>query len=395
MKSSPVNKTSSELPKTVTKLEKENCEYYVIGTAHVSDKSVEDVRQTLDIVNPDTVVIELCDSRYESITQKNRWKNMDIFKVIKEGKGMLLISSLLLSSFQKKMGEKLGVQPGAEMVEAANIANQNNQELVLGDRDVQVTLKRVWRGLGFFEKMRLSSSMMASLFVSEDVDKGQLEKMKEDDVLNEMLEDIGKSFPVIKERLIHERDLWLMDSIYQAPGRKVVAVVGAGHVPGIVEHWGKDIDKSELGRIPEPSLYSKALPWLIPLFMIASIAVGFFRYDKGWELIWIWVLANGIPCAIGTLIALGHPITIVASFFAAPITSLSPLIGAGIIAALVEAYVRKPTVSDCESLSFDTIDLKGWYNNRITRTLIVMGLSTIGSAIGTYYGAFAIIKTFT
>jgi pheromone shutdown-related protein TraB len=384
---------TKELPSTVTKLIKDECEYYVIGTAHVSEKSVEDVQQTIDIVQPDTVVVELCAARFESITQKDRWKKMDIFKVIKEGKGMLLVSSLLLSSFQKKMGEKLGVQPGAEMIEASNIAKEEGRELVLGDRDVQVTLKRVWRGLGFFEKIKMGSNLMASLFVTEEVDEEQLEKMKEVDVLSDMLEDVGKSFPAIKERLIDERDLWLMDSIYHSPGQKVVAVVGAGHVPGIIEHWGETIDKQELGTVPTPSFFAKAWPWLIPLFIIASIAVGFFRYDKGWELIWIWILANGIPCAIGSLIALGHPVTVVASFFAAPFTSLSPLIGAGMVAGLVEAYMRKPTVEDCESLSSDTIDLKGWYHNRITRTLLVMTLSTLGSAFGTYYGAFAIFTS--
>lgn len=384
---------TEDLPSTVTKLTKDDCEYYVIGTAHVSDKSVEDVKNTIAMVQPDTIVVELCEARFESITQKDRWKKMDVFKVIKEGKGMLLVSSLLLSSFQKKMGEKLGVQPGAEMIEASNIAKAEDRELVLGDRDVQVTLKRVWRGLGFFEKMKMGSNLMASLFVTEEVDEEQLEKMKEADILTDMLEDVGKSFPAIKERLIHERDLWLMDSIYHSPGKKVVAVVGAGHVPGIVKHWGHDIDKHELGTVPSPGFFSKALPWLIPIFIIASIAVGFFRYDKGWELIWIWILANGIPCALGTLIALGHPVTIVASFFAAPFTSLSPLIGAGMVAGLVEAYMRKPTVEDCETLSNDTINLKGWYHNRITKTLLVMTLSTLGSAIGTYYGAFAIITS--
>lgn len=379
------------LPSTVTKLTKDDCEYYVIGTAHVSDKSVEDVKQTIGIVQPDTVVVELCEARFESITQKDRWKKMDIFKVIKEGKGMLLVSSLLLSSFQKKMGEKLGVQPGAEMIEASNIAKEEHRELVLGDRDVQVTLKRVWRGLGFFEKMKMASNLVASLFVTEEVDEEQLEKMKEADILSDMLEDVGKSFPAIKERLIHERDLWLMDSIYHSPGKKVVAVVGAGHVPGIIQHWGNEVDKQELGSVPEPGFFAKAWPWLIPLFIIVSIAVGFFRYDKGWELIWIWILANGIPCALGTLIALGHPVTIVASFFAAPFTSLSPLIGAGMVAGLVEAYMKKPTVEDCETLSNDTIHFKGWYHNRITRTLLVMTLSTLGSAFGTYYGAYAII----
>jgi pheromone shutdown-related protein TraB len=383
-----------ELPPSVTCLQKEDGETaYIIGTAHISAKSIEDVENVIAAVKPEAVVVELCQARYDSLSDPNRWKKMDVSKVVRQGKGMLLLVNLLLSSYQRKMGEEMGVKPGAEMMKAVELARETGAQLELGDRDVQVTLGRTWGGLGFWQRLKLMGSFFDSAFgVEEKLEEEELERLKEGDVLNEMLEDMGKSFPTIRERLISERDLWLMDSVYRCPGQNVVAVVGAGHVPGMKEHWGKEIDRAALCEKPKPGMGWTIFKWGFPLLIIVSLIWAFVNHDSGWEAVQVWFMANGLLSALGALIALGHPLSILAAFVAAPITSLVPTVGAGMVTGLVEAMVRKPKVEDCETLADDSGSLKGWYGNRITRVLLVVTLSTLGSAIGTYLGAYGVFN---
>lgn len=381
------------LPETVTVLETASGgEAYVIGTAHVSRQSVEDVEKVVEEVSPNTIVVELCSARHESMTMKDRWRNMDVVKVIREGKGVLLMVNLMLSSFQRRIGEKLGVQPGAEMKKGIELARDQQTELVLGDRDVQTTLRRTWGHLSFWEKFRLLFSLMWDSS-EEEVSEEELERLKKGDVLSEMLDDMGQHFPSIRERLISERDLWLMDSVYHAPGEKVVAIVGAGHVPGMVEHWGQSVDKAELSTIPTGSSWGwLLLKWGLPLLIIATFIYGFSTQDMGWEVVKVWFLANGVLSALGALIALGHPLSIITAFLAAPFTSLNPTIGAGLVVGLVEAFMRKPKVEDCERLGEDSMTLKGWFRNRITRVLLVMVFSSLCSLLGTYLGAWGVLS---
>jgi len=379
-------------PPSVTCLEKaDGGKAYLVGTAHISNKSIEDVEKVIEMVDPDAVVVELCQSRYEALSNPDRWKSMDVSKVVREGKGMLLLVNLLLASFQRKMGEEIGVKPGSEMMKAVELAKARGARLELGDRDVQVTLGRTWGGLGLWQRLKLMGSLLDSAFgVEEKMSEEELERLKEGDVLSEMLEDLGRNFPTIRERLISERDLWLMDSVYRCPGRKVVAVVGAGHVPGIKQHWGEVIDRVALSEKPKPGLGWTLFKWVVPLSIIASLAWAFFAHDTGWEAVQIWFLSTGVLSAIGALLALGHPLSILASFLAAPITTLLPTVGAGMVSGLVEAIFRKPKVADCERLSVDSGSLKGWYRNRITRVLLVMTLSSLGAALGTWLGAYGI-----
>ncbi len=384
-----------DLPESVTVLRRGDDKCYVLGTAHVSSQSVEDVESLIEAVDPDAVVVELCDARYESLSNPDKWKQMDIFKVIREGRGMLLVANLMLSSFQRRIGAQLGVKPGAEMVKAIELSEHKGVDFVLGDRNVQITLKRTWSGLSMWEKMKLLSSLFGSTFSggSEKIDESELEGLKKKDVLHELLEDVGTSFPTIKERLIHERDLWLMSSIYNCPGRSVVAVVGAGHVPGITEHWGEAVNRQELNQSPSNSSpFSLIFKWGIPLVICLVFVYGFTSSDKGWDAIGLWFLANGVLSGVGAAAALGHPLTVLAAFVAAPFTSLNPMIAAGWVSGLTEAFVRKPKVSDCEGLMEATSSLKGWYGNRITRVLLVVILSNVGSMLGTWIGALGVVK---
>ena len=222
----------------------------LIGTAHVSRHSAELVTRTIEEKRPDTVCVELCNTRLAAIQDADRWRNMDIVKIIKEKKALMLFMNLLLSSFQKKIADKFDIKPGQEMINAVNGATKAGAKIVPADREIQTTLSRVWRGMGFWEKCKLTFSMVFSFGQSDEIQEEDIEKMKQEDVLESLLAEVGKSLPILKNILIDERDQYLADKIRNAPGNKIVAVVGAGHVPGIQKYWNKDIDIQALGQLP-------------------------------------------------------------------------------------------------------------------------------------------------
>ena len=366
----------------------------LIGTAHVSQSSVDEVNTVINQVNPDTVCIELCSSRYQAMLAKDQWKNMDIFKVIREGKSFLLFANLIMTAFQKRLGSRLGVKPGSEMFEAANVAKKLNSELVLADRDVKITLQRTWRGMKFWGKIKVLGQLLASLFIREEISKEEIEKLKESDALSEAMKMLAEQSPEMKRILIDERDQYMAEKIRQSMGKLVVAVVGAGHVKGLTAELENKHNLAELESVPPTGKAVAWLKWGIPAMIIALIVYGFFTVDTdvSIEMIQRWVLINGTLSALGTAAAFGHPITIAVAFIAAPFTSLNPTIAAGWVAGLVEALLRKPQVRDFENLADDITHLKGFWQNNITRILLVVIFANLGSAIGTFAGGFAIVS---
>lgn len=364
----------------------------LIGTAHISQSSVDEVNTVINQVNPDTVCIELCSSRYQAMLAKDQWKNMDIFKVIREGKSFLLFANLIMTAFQKRLGSRLGVKPGSEMFEAANVAKKLNSELVLADRDVKITLQRTWRGMRFWGKMKVLGQLLASLFIREEISKEEIEKLKESDALSEAMKMLAEQSPEMKRILIDERDQYMAEKIRQSMGKLVVAVVGAGHVKGLTAELENKHNLAELESVPPTGKAVAWLKWGIPALIIALIVYGFFTVDTdvSIEMIQRWVLINGTLSALGTAAAFGHPITIAVAFIAAPFTSLNPTIAAGWVAGLVEALLRKPQVRDFENLADDITHLRGFWQNNITRILLVVIFANLGSAIGTFAGGFAI-----
>ena len=364
----------------------------LIGTAHISQSSVDEVNTVINQVKPDTVCIELCSSRYQAMLAKDQWKNMDIFKVIREGKSFLLFANLIMTAFQKRLGSRLGVKPGSEMFEAANVAEKLNSELVLADRDVKITLQRTWRGMRFWGKMKVLGQLLASLFIREEISKEEIEKLKESDALSEAMKMLAEQSPEMKRILIDERDQYMAEKIRQSMGKLVVAVVGAGHVKGLTAELENKHNLAELESVPPTGKAVAWLKWGIPALIIALIVYGFFTVDTdvSIEMIQRWVLINGTLSALGTAAAFGHPITIAVAFIAAPFTSLNPTIAAGWVAGLVEALLRKPQVRDFENLADDITHLKGFWQNNITRILLVVIFANLGSAIGTFAGGFAI-----
>ena len=370
----------------INRLFHEDKEIILLGTAHVSKESARLVKSVIEEEKPETVCVELCESRYQSIRQKDRWQQMDIIKVIKEKKAFLLLSNLLLASFQKRIAKKFDIKPGEEMIQAIDSAEGIGAEICLADRDIRVTLSRVWRKMGMWSKLKLLFSIILSLGEIEDIEEADIEKMKETDVLESLLSDVGKSMPVLRSILIDERDQYLTDKIRSAPGKKIVAVAGAGHVPGIKKYWSENIDTRTLEQLPPKRKATGLIKWIIPLFIIALIIFGFYRggSNTGKHMITWWIMANGILAGLGALIAMAHPLTIVSSVLAAPLTSLNPMIAAGWVSGLVEAFSRKPKVKDLESLSDDILSARGFWKNKVTRILLVVVFTNLGSSIGTF-----------
>ncbi len=363
----------------------------LIGTAHISQSSVDEVNDVIEQEKPDTVCIELCASRHQAMMDKDQWKNMDIFKVVREGKSFLLFANLIMTAFQKRLGSQLGVKPGAEMLAAAQASERVNSELLLADRDVKITLQRTWRGMPFWGRMKVLSQLLASLFIREEISKEEIEKLKESDALSEAMQILADQSPDMKRILIDERDQFMAEKIRQAPGKRIVAVVGAGHVKGLTGELEREHNLAELETLPPPGKLGIWLKWGIPTLIVGLIGYGFFAVDTdvSIEMIQRWFLINGTLSAIGTAIAFGHPITIATAFVAAPFTSLNPAVAAGWVAGLVEAFLRKPQVRDFENLADDITHLRGFWQNNITRILLVVMFANLGSAIGTFAGGSA------
>ncbi len=372
----------------------EEKEVTLVGTAHVSKESAQLVSDIIEAEKPDTVCVELCDARYQSIRQKDKWLDTDIIKVIKEKKSFLLLSNLLLASFQKRIADKFDIVPGAEMIKAIDAGEAVGADIHLADRNIRITLAKTWRTMGLWSKIKMMFQLVLSMGEIGDISEEDIEKMKQEDVLETLLADVGKSLPVLKDILIDERDQYLTHKIKTAPGEKIVAVVGAGHVPGIKKYWNAKIDIEGLNQIPPKGKLSGILKWIIPLGILVLFVLGFYHggTHAGTDMITWWVMANGILAGLGAVIALAHPLTILSSILAAPLTSLNPMIAAGWVSGIVEAFSRKPKVRDFENLPNDILSIKGFWKNKITRILLVVVFTNLGSSIGTFVAIPLMVK---
>ena len=370
----------------------------LVGTAHVSQESVEEVKETIRKIKPDCVAVELDEKRADSIKNPSRYSQLDLVKVLKRKEGFLLLANLMLSSYQRRMGLNAGVKPGDEMIAAMNAADENKICCSLVDRPIQITLKRAWGKNSFFGKCKLLATLLASAFSKEEIDPEEIEKLKERNEMDSMMDELSEYMPVIKEVLIDERDRYLASKIWESEGDNIVAVLGAGHLPGVQAYLEKLVNSQatsnvkELEVLPKPGFLGKVLTFLIPACIIGLIAAGFIYggIHAGTQILSTWFLWNAIPAAILTAVAFGHPLAILVGFIGAPFTSLCPFIGIGFCTAIVQATVCKPKVSDMETLQ-DDVSLKGFYKNRILRTLLVFILSSLGSTLGTFIGGADII----
>jgi pheromone shutdown-related protein TraB len=380
---------------SITRIYLDGKELILIGTAHVSKQSAKQVKEVIESERPDSVCIELDEQRYQSIMNSNKWKETDIFKVIKEKKATLLLMNLAISSFQNRLAKQFDTKPGQEMIQGIESAKEASADLVLADRNIQITFSRIWYNLGLTGKAQLLTSVFFSIFSKETISEEDLEKMKSKDTLNAVLTDFTESFPKLKVPLIDERDQYLAQKIKEAPGDKVVAVLGAAHIPGITKEIHKEHDLAALSQTPPKSIAPKIIGWAIPLLILSIIAYTFFANPSaGFDQALSWILWTGILAAVGAAVAFGHPLAMLAAFISAPIATLHPLIAAGWISGIVQAYFRRPNVGDFETLSEDVFAIKGFWHNKVTRVLLVIVLTNLGSSLGAFIGGADVIRVF-
>jgi pheromone shutdown-related protein TraB len=390
----------------IERIERDGVQYVVLGTAHVSRASVEAVDALLEHETFDAVAIELCESRAQGIRDPEAFKQLDLFQIIRQGKAGMVAASLVLSSFQKRLAAQYGIEPGAEMKAAMDGATQRGLPVWLVDREVGVTLKRSWRSVGFFQRFGLLAGMMASVFEREDIAEEDIEKLKQSDLLESAFSEFAAGSAPLYRALIGERDEYMAarlrenaQRIDRSQPRRVLVVIGAGHLKGLVEQLRTQqadpaTQADALARAPAPSRWPK---WLaIGLVLAVFVAIGFaFHRDStlGADALKNWILFTGGLAALGALAAGGHPLSILAAFVAAPLKPFRPGIPAGGVSAMAEAWVRKPRVADFETLRDDVGHWSGWWKNRVARTLLNFFLVSVGTIAGEYIAGIHIIKS--
>jgi pheromone shutdown-related protein TraB len=373
----------------------------LLGTAHVSRASAEKVRELLDGGSYDAVAVELCPSRYNSVIDPDALARMDLFSVIRRGRVYMVVASLALAAYQQRLADQFGIEPGEEQRMAIRQAREHHIPVLLVDREIGVTLRRVSASLSWWKRLGLFSGLLAAMLSKEEVAEDEIERLKEGDVLETTFAEFAQDRRDLYIPLIDERDRYMAARLREEVSRKghgrILAVLGAGHLKGVArylrEEDGRDptAEIAELDRQPPPRRWPKLIPWAIVALVISGFLYGFSKSPElGWRIVADWVLINGALSALGAALAAAHPLTVITAFVAAPLTSLNPTVGAGMVTGALELYLRKPSVGDFGSLRRDTAELKGWWRNRVSRILLVFLFSTLGSAIGTYVAGFRI-----
>lgn len=405
---SPLAMSESLAAQPIARVTREGVEYVLLGTAHVSRASVEAVREILDRESFDAVAVELCEPRYKSMRDPESFRNLDLFQIIRQGKAGLVAANLALSAFQRRLAEQFGIEPGAEMKAAIDGAEARDLPIWLIDREVGITLKRAIRSVGFLDRIGIMGGLAGSLITREEVEESEIEKLKEGDMLGSMFNEFAKESPPLFEALISERDRYMTARLREEselaasgekPVRRVLAVIGAGHLAGIEQAIASQTEapgpmQKDLSALPPGSPWPRRVGFAIFVVIAISIAVLFYRgADTGTEALWTWVLCTGIGAAIGAIAAGGHPLSALAGFVVAPLKPFRPGIPVGAASAGVEVWVHRPRVADFDSLRDDVIHWTGWWKNRISRTLLVFVFTNLGMMFGTWVAGFRIIKS--
>ncbi len=361
----------------------EDRELTLLGTAHVSDKSIEEVKETIDEEQPDKVFVELDEGRLTSLKSESGWKDKDLLEIISNGEINLLAFTLMLSIYQRKIGEETGVKPGTELLEAINYSEEKQIQYELIDRDINETINDLRNSMSLWQKSAIIASFLA---FGESEEEEDIEEMKQQDMIEALVDDLGEEFPEIKEILLDKRNSYMAKKIQESDFQKGVAVVGAAHVQGMKEELQQPTERSFEAKEPFP--WGKIAVYGIPLLVLGLFTYGFMQggVDKLYQLGVPWILLNTSLSLIGALIARAHLSTGIISGLAAPITSVNPTIGAGMVAAYTEAYLYPPTVEDMESI-VDITAYRDLWDNQAGRVILTFIFVTLGSFIATIMGA--------
>lgn len=371
----------------------------LLGTAHVSRASRDAVAHEINRGDYDCIAVELCMNRAKALIDPDALARMDLVQVIREGKASLIAATLALGAFQQRLASQFGIEPGAEMRAAIEGARARSLPLMAIDRDIGVTMRRIYRGVSWWRRSYLFSGLLASALTTEQIAEEDVERLKDRDLLEATFAEFAREADEIYLPLIVERDRYMAARLLQLVGaghRRILAVIGAGHLSGLSEVLGGPMvepqeEMARLEEVPPPSALWRILPWLLAIFIVGGIGIGFARNPEiGWRMVSEWVVLTGGLSALGALCAGGHPLTVITAFLGAPFTTLHPAIGIGMFTALSEAFIRRPTVGDFSRLRSDTAHWRGWWRNRVARTLLVFLLSGFGASLGTYIGGFRI-----
>lgn len=375
----------------------------ILGTAHVSKVSSRTVEELMRTFRYDCVALELCKPRMEGLTGKP--PDLDLWEVMRSRRLGELTLMLAMSAYQQRIGERLNIEPGAEMKAAIECANGQGVPLLCVDRDVGVTLRRLSTAMPWWKRTVMMQLVIYNLFRRDEIREEQIEQLKNGDLLREMFSELPEGGEEIYDTLVFERDFHMvvkiMEYLKTHQCGRMLLVIGAGHLHGVQTIFTRyafpePLEKTQafiedLCHVRKRRKWLRILPWAIVALILFGFALGFDR-GIGLSLVADWILINGGLAALGVLLAGGHIVTVICGFIAAPLTSINPLVGAGMVTAAVELTVRKPHVSALETLRTDTATWAGWRRNPIARTLLVFFFSTIGSAIGTYFGGFHIFS---
>lgn len=363
-------------------------EIVLVGTAHVSRDSIAEVREVIAAEEPDAVCVELDAKRFEALQDDTGWREMDVTTALKDGKGTLLLLTVLLSIYQRRLGDAMEMRPGAEMLEAAELAAEQDIPVELIDRDVSETMRAALQGLTMREKLRLVAGMGAGLFSSADeLTAEEVEALKEQDALEVVVTELGGAYPGLKRAFLDDRDAHMARKLLEMDAERVVAVVGAAHVDGIaarLESGETDVDAPRRGLVG-PAL--TALQYAVPLVIVGMLAYIFLFVGvaAGTRAFTVWFLLNGVAAALGAVAARAHPVTVIASFLVAPFTSLNPILPSGLVAAWVENRMDAPTVADLEAVG-EVEDYRAFWDNQALKLVLVFLLVNLGSGIASYVG---------
>ena len=385
----------------IARVTRDGVEYTLLGTAHVSRASVTAVRSLIATGDFDAIAVELCDTRFHALRDREAWRNLDLLKVIREGKAGMVAANLALSAYQRRLAEQFGIEPGAEMKAAADLADERQRPLWLVDREISVTLRRAYRSVGFWDRMGILSGLVASLFERGEVAEADIEKLKHGDMLQSAFSEFAKQSEPLFRSLIAERDTFmaarLREESAKQPLKKVLVVIGAGHLAGIERELNTQRDPPEallatLKATPPAARWPKWIGYGILAIIIGAIIFAFTRgVGLGAVALRDWVVYTGCGAALGALLGGGHPLTVLTAFVVAPLKPFRPLVPSGALAAAAEMWIRRPRVADFEALRDDVIDWHGWWKNRVSRTLLVFIFTNFGMMIGEYMAGFRIL----
>lgn len=393
----------------LVRLEHDGVSITILGTAHVSRSSADTVKSLITTGRYDGVALELCENRLRGLMDPDAITKMDIMQVVRKGKGPMVMASLALGAFQKRIADQLGIEVGADMRAGVELAEAKNLPLMLIDRDIGTTMKRIYRNVPWYKRVKVLAGLLASVIARRTVSAEEVERLKEGDVLESTFNQFAEHSEEIYKPLVDERDQYmasrLIEEAKQSGCKHILAIVGAGHLKGIQRYMDQTAEEyidepkqrqEALNQVPPAGNLLKLIPWLIVAVILTGFAIGFTHSsDVGWSMVQQWVVINGTLAALGALIAFAHPMTILSAFVAAPLTSLNPTISAGVVSAAVETFFRKPRVGDFSRLRDDAGSIGGWWSNRVAHTFVVFFLTGMGSVIGTYIAGYQIFETIT